>query len=47
MERVYVTGFNWVNVESVMRMTNRHIRKTEFKRLKHIESLVVKESSEK
>ena len=46
MEKPFISGLNWADIESVARMANISITPILLKRLREIESLVIKESIE-
>ena len=46
MERVMVTGIDWVNLKAVAELSGVKITKPMMKRLRIIESLLIKESVE-
>ena len=46
MERIMVTGIDWVNLKAVAELSHIKITKPMMKRLRLIESLLIKESVE-
>ena len=46
MERVLITGIDWVNLKAVAELSGVKITKPMMKRLRLIESLLIKESVE-
>ena len=46
MERIMVTGIDWVNLKAVAELSHIKITKPMMKRLRLIESLLIKESAE-
>lgn len=46
MERIMVTGIDWVNLKAVAELSGIKITKPMMKRLRLIESLLIKESVE-
>ena len=46
MERIMVTGIDWVNLKAVAELSHVKITKPMMKRLRLIESLLIKESVE-
>ena len=46
MERIMVTGIDWVNLKAVAELSGVKITKPMMKRLRLIESLLIKESVE-
>lgn len=46
MENILVTGFDWTNIKAIADISKQVISKPMFRRLRHVESLVIKESVE-
>ena len=46
MSRPFISGINWVDLETVARLSRIHIGPAMMKRMRKIESLVIKESVE-